>query len=112
MSDLTPETTVKKQPFRYYSKHTDDPVRVLVVGEWDERYHQLKLAVSRCSAEDQFSRQKARLIAEGRLKGNKLYKTITMLGCSAKEFVDIAREVAKDIISTKYPHKQEGHRYK
>lgn len=82
--------------FRCYSNvDPDSKIRVSVVAEHTEGV--LKIAVSRCSAKDQFIKKKGRAIAEGRLLKGKLYKIIPMQECKVKDFMKVAEEVFKEV---------------
>ena len=82
--------------YHFYSNSTDGN-RVSVAGQHSEGV--LKLAVSRCSNKDNFVRKKGRLIAEGRLLKGKLHSEYPMEVCDIQRFVEIAKNVSKDVIS-------------
>lgn len=77
--------------YRYYS-HPYYGNRVSVVGKFQD--NQLKLAVSRCSNSDNFSKAIGRGLAEKRLKDNNLIAIFPMKECSIKTFRDLADFVA------------------
>lgn len=86
--------------YRFYSDVTKtSKVRVTVIGTHSEGV--LKVAVSRCSKKDNFIRKKGRLIAENRLNANKIYNEYPMAECAVKDFVNIAKTVAKEVEDTK-----------
>lgn len=80
--------------YHFYSK-PEFNVRVAIVGQYNNGV--LKLAASRCSRKDQFVKRKGRAIAEGRLAKNKLCKEITLSECRICDFINIAKELSKDI---------------
>lgn len=84
--------------YRFYSS-AENKNRVSVVAEYSEGI--LKVAVSRCSNKDHFCRKKGRYIAEGRLQKGKTYLTKEMETCDVKTFVDIARNIAKELVTSK-----------
>lgn len=86
--------------YRFYSDVTEtSKVRVAVIGIHSAGM--LKVAVSRCSKKDNFIRKKGRLIAENRLNANKIYNEYPMPECKVKDFVKIAKEVAREVEDTK-----------
>ena len=76
--------------------------RVSVVGEINEETGMLNLAVARCSSRDNFCRKIGKTIAEGRLKKEKCYTQIPVTkDFSPKNFVEIAKKVAEEVIANK-----------
>lgn len=86
--------------FRFYSSNsTAKQPRVAVVGEHSEGM--LKIAVSRCSEKENFIRVKGRKIAEGRLRKGKTYAEIPMESCDIHTFVEKAKEISQEVITSK-----------
>jgi hypothetical protein len=77
--------------FRYYSPNYYYN-RVTIVGEHKDG--KLKLAASRCSNKDNFSRKVGRELAEKRLQEGKIIAEIPMLACNSKLFVQFAISMA------------------
>ena len=80
--------------FRFYSNPMQSN-RVSVVGQYDNNI--LSIAVARCSNKDNFIRKKGRMIAEGRLRKGKVFLVRNMVTCSSSDFVNIAKEIIKDV---------------
>ena len=81
--------------FRYYTpvRYWDGKVpRATVVGVHEDGM--LKVAVSRCSESDMFSRQKGRFIAEKRLQEGKFFAMFPMKECKVKTFIPYAQIVS------------------
>jgi len=85
--------------YRFYSNPQEGTERVSVVGEHSEGV--LKIAVSKCSKKDNFYRKKGRAIAEGRLNKGKLFTTINATSMNVKTFVEIAKKVSAEVITTR-----------
>lgn len=92
---------------KYYGKPTVSPYRATVVGEFEEKTGELKIAVSLCNPKDQFNKKKGTAIAEGRMRKGKLFTIIEGLNtCSIPQFVAIARDIAQEVADqhiTVYP---------
>ena len=88
--------------FRFYSNPANSR-RVAVVGSHENGI--LKIAVAICSPKDQFRRKKGRMIAEGRLKANKLYLHMPIASCNNEQFVGIASSVSNEVINAKIENK-------
>lgn len=85
--------------FGFYSPVNETKVRVTIVGEHTDGM--LRIAVARCSAKDNFVKKYGRGRALKRLSLGKLYKTILLDDCSPKAFVEIAKQVAEEVILSK-----------
>ena len=82
----------------FYSNPTENKARVSVVGEFDESSSELKIAVARCSENDQFIRVKGRAIATDRLNQGKLVATVAFPEAPAsKTFIYLAKGIAQEI---------------
>jgi hypothetical protein len=81
--------------FRFYSNTEEGKPRITVVAEHSAGM--LKVAVARCSNKDHFIRKKGRMIAEGRLAKDKLFTTVEMESCDIAAFVEVAKEVAREV---------------
>lgn len=75
--------------FRFYGE--PGPNRVTVAGEHQNGV--LRLAASRSSAKDRFTRKRGAAIAEGRLAKGKVIAEIPMEECSGVAFVRTAQAV-------------------
>jgi hypothetical protein len=85
--------------FRFYSRPPLTKSRVSVVADIrEDLYH---IAVSRCSAKDQFLKKKGRAIAEGRLAKGKVYATHPVKTGKTGEFIAIAKQVAMEVDESK-----------
>lgn len=89
---------------RFYSKENEQGVRAAVLGSLDG--NKLTITVARCSETDRFSKKKARIITEGRLDKQKIYKTLSFDCWSMKQWIPLALEVANEVCATKYPYKK------
>jgi hypothetical protein len=77
--------------YRFYSS-CEEPNRTAVIGVYDNKT--LKISVSRCSSEDRFIRAKARMIAEGRLKKNKIHSIFNNIeSLKTEDFIFIASKL-------------------
>lgn len=76
--------------YRYYSNPWYGN-RVSVAGKFED--NKLKLAVSRCSNSDNFSKVVGRSLAEKRLKEDNVIAMFPMRECNIKTFRDIADHV-------------------
>lgn len=84
--------------FRFYSKADETGgIRVAIVGQHVDG--KLRLAASRCSSKDNFSKKTGRAIAEGRLNKGKIYKEleISAENCNIETFVSVAKNDAVSI---------------
>ena len=81
--------------YRFYSKANETKNRVSIVGECVEGT--LKIAAARCSNKDNFVRKKGRKLAEERLKNNQLYYECKTEKCDIRQFLYLARSIAKEI---------------
>jgi hypothetical protein len=88
--------------YRFYSNPANTR-RVAVVGSHENGI--LKIAVAICSPRDQFRRKKGRMIAEGRLKANKVYTSIPIASCDSEQFVNIASALSHEVINAKANNK-------
>ena len=83
--------------FRYYSPApywvAQKAPRTTVVGIHEGEM--LKIAVSRCSESDMFSRQKGRFIAEKRLEEGKFFAMFPLKECRISNFIPYAQAVAE-----------------
>lgn len=86
--------------YRFYSNPNSE-VRVAIVGKVVGT--KLQVAVSRCSAKDQFIRRKGRHIAEGRLSKGKLHSEIELNTeeLTNETFVALATNISNEVINTK-----------
>lgn len=83
--------------FRFYSK--PDSVRATLVGVHEDG--RLKIAASRCSERDTFSRKKGIEIAEKRLRSGKFIFDQEMSDISASDFVRIASVLSEPVLRAK-----------
>lgn len=84
--------------YRFYSSPYGTS-RVSVVGNHENGV--LQVAVARCSEKDNFIRKKGRMIAEGRLRKGKIYRNVPLQSCDIQQFVEIAKEITLEVITTK-----------
>ncbi len=66
--------------------------RVTVVGDYQDGV--LKIAVSRCSDKDTFTKIRGRGLATGRLLRGKIYKSFTLKEINTEKFIEIASSEA------------------
>lgn len=89
--------------YRFYSNPIQYKARITVVGEWNKEETTFKFSVARCSEKDQFIRKKGRMIAEGRLKKDKIYLTIknVVIKPTTELFVEYANKISSLVASRK-----------
>lgn len=75
--------------YRFYGE--PGPNRVTVAGQFQNGV--LRMAVSRSSSKDRFTRKRGAAIAEGRLAKGKVVAEIPMAECNGPAFVRAAQEV-------------------
>jgi hypothetical protein len=85
--------------YRLYTKPEQGHNRVTVVGEHKDGL--LKIAVARCGKKDVFIKKRGRIIAENRLTKDLLFNVYPMTECTSKDFVNIATNVAEEVLRTK-----------
>lgn len=84
--------------YRFYSKADETKNRVSIVGECVNGT--LKIAAARCSSKDNFVRKKGRELAEQRLANNQIYFQCKTESCDIKQFLYLAKSIAKEIEKT------------
>lgn len=89
--------------YRFFSK--PGPNRVTVAGDFQNGV--LRLAVSRSSKKDAFTRKKGAMIAEGRLRKGKTIAEIPMDTCNGQVFVQVASEIIDQVLEN--PELVHGH---
>ena len=90
-----------------YSK-PNSSVRVAVVGTYNEGV--LTCAVARCSNKDNFSKKKGRELAEERLTKGNYYQRVQLDSCDAKQFVNIANGIIKQVETSPIVYNTEVHK--
>lgn len=83
------------EKYIYHSKDVKN--RVTVVGEFDN--NELRLAVARCSSNDNFCRRIGRELATNRLNNGEMYVTIRTPKMDRKRFNKFADFFAKELQS-------------
>lgn len=81
------------EKYIYHSKSTQN--RVTIVGEFEN--NELRVAVARCSSNDNFCRRVGRELATNRLKNGEMYMTIKTTKMDRKRFNRIADFFAKEL---------------
>ena len=79
--------------YRFYGE--PGPNRVTVAGQFQNGV--LRMAVSRSSSKDRFTRKRGASIAEGRLAKGKIVAEIPMEQCNGSVFVRAAQEIIQAV---------------
>jgi len=83
--------------FKYHSRpgEVKKGIRASVSAKYEDG--KLKIAVSRCSKKDVFTKRIGGVIADGRLSHKRYYTQVPLGHCDIKIFLHVAREVIKGL---------------